>query len=84
MRQADVDSGYLFGDSLQLSAFRSTDKANLNWRIRPHSLEANFTTVLENFHQPTLILLTGSQSRHFGCEAPSAPTESDRSFPARM
>jgi DNA-binding GntR family transcriptional regulator len=42
---------------LQLPAFRSTDKANLNRRVRTHLREANFDTVLENFHQPTLSCL---------------------------
>jgi hypothetical protein len=37
---------------LQLLAFRSTDKANLNRRVRPHQREVNFTIVLDNF-QPT-------------------------------
>ena len=49
VRWEHLDSEYLFANFLAAPAFRSTDKANLNRRIKTHLREANFGTVLETF-----------------------------------
>ena len=60
--------------------FRSTDKANLNRRVRTHSREANFTTVLEKLSPTDIDLAYGLAKQMTRTHSAREYFEYDRRF----